>query len=83
MKKFNILILATCLVSCGRRNDDPVNVEYILPDSYQGVFKLIEDRHVGLEIDPKGGELKIAVPKSGVVRLKDLGILGKWHKPQG
>jgi hypothetical protein len=82
MTRFVILVLAICLFGCERRVEKAMNVEFILPDSYQGAFKVIEDKSVGSEIEPIGGELSIEVPESGIVRLKDLRNLREWHKPR-
>ena len=59
-----------------------MNVEFILPESYEGAFKLIEDKKAGAEIHPIGGELRIEVPESGIVRLKDLRVFREWHNPR-
>ena len=55
------------------------DVNFIFPDGYVGVFRLVLDEGQGLDVRPKGGLYMYEIPKNGILVVKSLEPLSQCH----
>lgn len=56
-----------------------ITVQYILPDGYRGVFKLMEDQQAGVKLERQDHRYTVHIPKNGILSVKSLKPLRNWH----
>jgi hypothetical protein len=82
MKRVLVILVGLMgMISCSREDAQVVDVEFILPKSYLGAFKVIEDKKEGIEALPINNKLSLKVPVNGILRVKNLKPIREWHKP--
>ena len=76
-----VILIAPLIALAGCNSaENPVRHEFILPDGYKGVFKIVEDKTAGQPVKPVDGLVKITVPSNGIVMVKSTHTLQEWHK---
>lgn len=71
-----------CMVSfigCEMRTP---TIEFVLPDGYRGKVIMFVDPMNGVPLRPRDGFVRIVIPASGVLKVKDDAILAHWHTPK-
>ena len=53
--------------------------EFVLPTGYRGGFKLIVDKKNGVEPKREGGKLVYVIPQSGVLKIRDDNLMGRYR----
>ncbi len=57
--------------------------EFVLPTGYRGGFKLIVDKKNGVEPKREGGKLVYVIPQSGVLKIRDDNLMGRYRTEAG
>ncbi len=73
-----LLIFFTFIMGC--ENSPETKIEFILPDNYYGVFKIVLDKRRGQEIIASDEKVRYSIPFSGVLFVKNVEPLRSWHK---
>jgi hypothetical protein len=55
------------------------DVNFIFPDGYVGVFRLVLDEGQGLDVTLKGGRYVYEIPKNGILVVKSFEPLSQCH----
>lgn len=57
----------------------PPTMEFVLPDGYRGKVFIYVDPVNGVRLDPYNGYIRIDIPTSGVLGIRDDAVLSRWH----
>jgi hypothetical protein len=60
-------------------NSTGLPVRFIVPDGFRGYIQLVETKD-GPEIEPKEGDYIYRIPKGGVLKVKKIAGINRWHK---
>src|SRR5258708_702940 len=72
-----ILAAATSIAGC---NHDTHTVVFTLPDGYNGLVLLSEDKTGGVELPFSNGTYHVEVPRTGKLALRSMKPFVRWHK---
>jgi hypothetical protein len=62
------------------RSTGDLTVCFVVPDGYQGIFRLVIDPHAE-QPTQEGGVWVYRIPEDGVLRVKKHWPLSDWHRP--
>lgn len=80
MKIFLLFSAYVCTLAAGcHRFRGNTEIHFLLPDGYQGAVRLVVDEQ-GQVLTASNDTVTLTVPESGILHVKSLGPLRKWHK---